>query len=668
MRNKLFNYLETTETLTAVEAMKRIVDWLRPRRKETSDAVIARMDALQQWLREHPDHHAKLSSCLQDWLMGAGYFEVFTSLGVLARRGFSREFFTRLYERLNPLPADDNNIRDALGSIFHDPSDADWVVAIPTESWIDLLSILWNHDREQLKKVRRKVCHEVLYAIEMLSIWVAAEELNVEIQRLDPHVAKRDSAFVAQQRELSAFVRLYAQWLDDEIEFYEDDHARVLLSQCEEGLQKLRKRMVSRGSSLDLTLLLERLNQTLQRIELLLDTLTVRQREAFNEKAIVLFKQLVVASTQRHSLAGLWRQNSKLLARSVTENASHHGEHYVTSDRRDYLAMLASAAGGGFIIAFMALVKIHIIGQNHGPFTESLLSSLNYALGFVLIHIVGCTVATKQPAMTAAHFANAVEEERGRANPTKLAELLVRVSRSQFIAIAGNVALAMSVAYLVVLGYNHWLGQAPLDSDSADYLLYKLDITASPALFHAGIAGIWLFVSGLVSGYFDNRAARIELAARLGHHPWLRPFLPAAWRQRLAVYISDNYGALIGNFTFGCMLGMTGYVGYLVGLPLDIRHVAFSSADLGYASGVLALDSRQWLYYGACVLLIAAINLWVSFSLALWTALRSRGARISSLPKLATAVWRQVRSAPLSLLLPPRSQEEDDEEEKDESH
>ena len=38
----------------------------------------------------------------------------------------------------------------------------------------------------------------------------------------------------------------------------------------------------------------------------------------------------------------------------------------------------------------------------------------------------------------------------------------------------------------------------------------------------------------------------------------------------------------------GCMLGSTPLVGHLIGLPLDIRHVAFASANLGFGLGALA--------------------------------------------------------------------------------
>ena len=53
------------------------------------------------------------------------------------------------------------------------------------------------------------------------------------------------------------------------------------------------------------------------------------------------------------------------------------------------------------------------------------------------------TVATKQPAMTAARFAEAVEKTpQGKTVNMKLAQLLVDVFRSQSIAVLGNVLIA----------------------------------------------------------------------------------------------------------------------------------------------------------------------------------------------------------------------------------
>lgn len=655
MTQSLLEVLFHQQEFDPVPTLRTIVAWLRPRDVTDTDAVVARMTELQQFLHNNADVQQRLSQALQQWLDNAQYFHALTSLGVPSRRGFRRELFDRLYDRFNPAPPDDANIRDVLAQVFDHNDDAEWVAAIDDELWVTLLDSLWHYEGEAQRKARRRGVGEVLYAIEMLSIWAAAEELEAEIVRVDPKVVERDSAFVAQQRELFHFVRQFERYLDEDAEYYDDAHAQVMLEQCWDGLEKVRRRMVVKGSSFSLTHLLERLDQTLQRIALLLNTVTPGDREGRNNAAVQLFKGLVRASCKRHSLVELWRQNSQMLARSVTQNASHHGEHYVTSDRKEYWHMLASASGGGVIIALMALIKMQIVAQGFGAFTTSLLASLNYGLGFVLIHLVGCTVATKQPAMTAAHFANAVERDANhRADPAQLADLLIRVGRSQFIAILGNMGLAMSVAFLLAWGWAQWQEAALISQDDAHYLLHKLDPLGSLALAHAAIAGVWLFLSGLIAGFFDNRAARLDLAGRLRTHPLIRGWLPLSVRERLAVWFGNNYGAVISNLSFGFLLGMTGYFGYLLGLPLDIRHVAFSSAELGYASAVTLPVVEEFLRLMVFVLLIGGVNLWVSFSLALWVALRSRGVRILQPGKLLSAAGKQLRSHPLSVVFPPR--------------
>ena len=58
------------------------------------------------------------------------------------------------------------------------------------------------------------------------------------------------------------------------------------------------------------------------------------------------------------------------------------------------------------------------------------------------------------------------------------------------------------------------------------------------------------------------------------------------------------------------MLGFTPIVGQLVGLPLDIRHVAFASANLGYGLvGVqFAVPAATILVSVAGVLLVGLVN------------------------------------------------------------
>jgi site-specific recombinase len=218
------------------------------------------------------------------------------------------------------------------------------------------------------------------------------------------------------------------------------------------------------------------------------------------------------------------------------------------------------------------------------------------------------------------------------------------------------VGVALPVALLLGWLYRHGYGAPVLDDGGAAYQLDGLRPFAGLALLYAAIARVWLFVSGLIAGYFDNRAARLELGARLRGHPVLARLLSEPRRERLGAYLETNYGALAGNFLFGVLLGVTGYVGYLAGLPLDVRHVAFSSANRGYVA------SRQdgwgpWLVGYLGYVLFGMVNLWVSFGLALSVALRARGARLGGLAQLLRSYVGEVLRRPRDLLWTPTDPE-----------
>jgi len=642
------------ETLDAVDTLTQLVDWLRPDDPEHIAPVIARIEELAMALESRSSVRHALSGRVQGQLLDSRHLPLYTEIGLFSRRGFFRELGTRIYERLNPAPADRRNLKHVLTIVFHRLDDPEWVTAVPDDAWLRLFDLLIDIS-EGREKALRRAREEALYALETLSTWIAAEELEPELLRLDPRICERNSAFVAQQRELAVYVREYLEWTQDsERPFHDDEHARVLLEQVAEQISLFRKRAVKRGTSIGLTYLLERLDQTLERIENLLDLLDPDDAEKRRSTGVRLFKQMVVNNARRHSLRALWQENVKLLSRSVTENASHTGEHYITRNRTEYLQMLWSGAGAGLIIAFMALIKLEVVELGLSRGLETLLVCLNYGLGFVLIHILHFTVATKQPAMTAARFAAAVEQgDRGMANLKKLADLMIDVGRSQFVAVLGNVLVALPVAILVGWAYLELWHTPVLDAEAANYQLKQLSPITGLALFHAAIAGLWLFVSGLIAGFFDNRCAYLDLPGRLREHPLLRRIIPTGLRERIADYIDGNYGALAGNFFFGVLLGVTGYIGYLLSLPLDIRHIAFSSANLGY---VVAGGMPGWgdmTLYFIFVLLIGAMNLWVSFALAFWVALKARGARIGSVSRLLRVYFLRIAERPRELLLPP---------------
>jgi site-specific recombinase len=275
----------------------------------------------------------------------------------------------------------------------------------------------------------------------------------------------------------------------------------------------------------------------------------------------------------------------------------------------------------------------------------------------MLVHILHWTIATKQPAMTAQRIAAGLSSRDGqRIDFDSMAELVNKVFRTQVVAVLGNVAVAFPTAFLIAIAVQQMTGQHLVTPDKAHHLLQDIDPFASPALFYAAIAGVWLFVAGLISGYYDNKALYTRMSQRVCQLRWLGRLLGVERRTRVARYVEDNLGGLMGNFFFGILLGTTGTVGYLLGLPLDIRHVTFSTAN--FATALVSLDYQiTWAEAANAALgvaLIGAVNLLVSFSLALSVALRARKIHLTRSVLLLRALGRRFLHAPLDFFIGPK--------------
>jgi site-specific recombinase len=105
------------------------------------------------------------------------------------------------------------------------------------------------------------------------------------------------------------------------------------------------------------------------------------------------------------------------------------------------------------------------------------------------------------------------------------------------------------------------------------------------------------------------------------------------------------------------MLASLAPLGDFLGLPLDVRHVTLSSAN--FALALTSLDFHiGWLLLFetlAGIALVGFTNLSVSFALALWVALKARGADISACQGLAALLLERLRKEPARFFVPPRA-------------
>ena len=643
-----------------LELVRRLIAVIRPQGSRDTRAV-PRWGQVLDRLEADGELCAAFRQHIVHFIAGRQLVTFFTDSGILPGTGFFSEWWRILWDRVLPEVPDERRLKDCLHIVFDRPDDWRWHEQIGTEysrrfwNLVAPQSELQAHDW-------RVIIEQMLDAVMLLAQRVGGLGVEGELMRASPDFEGNLPRFVALSAESHRFVEaLRARLGDPALAGDDGGHLLVLSDQCRETLRRIRKRAQTVGTSLHLSYLLTRSEQSLVRLEELVAILVAAQNPGAKAQAIPAWAEFArdafLAENRRNSLGHYLDQLSGLLAVRVTENAARSGEHYICETGSDYRHMWRSAAGAGVLIGGMALLKIFAAGLHAPLFVEAFLFSMIYGLGFVLIFLFGMTVATKQPAMTAQTLAGLLGDVRAtrQAEMERLVDVVAAVSRSQLAAIAGNVMLALPIAIGLGIALGNLTGQPVIGLDKGAHLLADLD-PLSWALPHAAIAGFYLFLSGLITGYFDNQAAYGNIGERIGRLRWLRSLAGRERAARIGAYIQDHLGGIMGNFLFGCMLGSTGVLGTILGLPLDIRHIAFSSANLGYAligfQFELPLKAIAWAALG--VGLIGLTNLTVSFALALRTALRARGVQFEHWGMLLGAIWRRFRAQPRSFLLPPR--------------
>ncbi|MGC3964725.1 MAG: site-specific recombinase [Rhodocyclaceae bacterium] len=638
-----------------------LVAWLRPSRGERIEAVNARLGSVLQVLRGRPDLAGGLRDYVSMQLAQRRHRFLYAGSGILGNTGFFTELRHRLSDRVLPPALDARFLGDMLEEIFTEPNDSEWLSRIDDHLWDELVNLLGFGSEDALSAGQKHAANEMLDAVRILACRLAALGLEPDLVRYHAPLAQYESPFLALQREIDALLEpIQAAIASGDPQAWPDlSHANVLVEQCADALDRIRRQSRESGAAVKLSWHLTRAEQMIERGTLLMSLLRPGEDVARRTRARDFFLMLVRNECRRNSVGDLVGNLFQLLALQVTEHASKTGEHYVTRDRGEFWQMFRAAAGAGFIVAFMALIKVFIGNLHLAPIWEAVCFSLNYGLGFVFIHVLGFTVATKQPAMTAATLAVALDPRQaqgGRSPMQELTELIVQVVRSQFIAIVGNVIVALAISLLVALAWSRMFGSPPVGTEKAEHLLHDLHPWRSLSLFHAAIAGCCLFLSGLISGYYDNKAIYNRVPERLLRVRGLRSLLGEERLAKLADYVEHNLGALAGNFLFGCMLGSMGTIGFLLGLPLDIRHVTFAAANFAYGADAtgFAIGWREAVVLGAGVVLIAAVNLAVSFTLALRVALKSRGVRFAERRRLLGLLLARFRERPRDFFWPPR--------------
>jgi site-specific recombinase len=641
------------EASTDRELLMNLAALLRPKKLKFGYESSIKLEQLTEWLQSQPQQRYRLRKAITNSIGAANMQYIFSESGLLTSSGFFAEFQQKLVSKLLPSLLPDNDLRITIREIFHDSNDYKWLNMIQVSAWFQFFKTMkLNVHFENALQFK-----QLLHAAEILSYRIAALGLDHRITSKAGKILQPHNAFVDQNKEWLRY-RLLAD-NGDSPEGQAHSYSRMLqwIDMALRQIKEFRKQKREKGTSLQQTYLTERLEQHLLRLQTLI-TIIDPSIEVNPQQYTNYFKEVVENENTHNKLWVFLSRNFSFLAYQIAEHGSRTGEKYITNNFKEYRQFIWSAAIGGFIISLAAFIKVELTNLHLPYFWASFCYGLNYAIAFSVIHFLGGTIATKQPALTASTIATALDNTNPKSPSLhNLALMNAKVIRSQLASLFGNLVIVLPLTIFIAWGIHQLTGDLliPVKEIPATLDTVRPHFTN---IWFAAIAGVLLFLSGIVSGYFDNMVIYGNIPKRLLHHRGLRQLLGEKLLTRIAAYIDKNLGAIMGNVLLGFGLGFMIFFGKIFGFPLDIRHVTISTGFYGfawYSSGFsFGWDIIAWCFTGLAI--IAFTNLLVSFSLALYTALKSRGVASKQLLPLARLTIKYFFTHPLDFILPPKKE------------
>jgi site-specific recombinase len=667
----------------------RLVEWLRHGQSEAGSGdtprPVLRLKHVLNMLDRNPEPRARIQALLARFWRETDMAALFADFGFTARRDLSGEVGARLALRLLPGTPDTDDLAALFQLLFTEDADAQWLAAID-EDTLARLAALMSAARTGLADsgatgaplpAPDAAADPAVGSVDdwhapllQAMTWLVSA---IRAAAFAPLLRRRMSADLLADRPFEQLVRA-SESLTDALQAAPSppqhaaisQHAtylRALLQRCRAAADSVQAHLEEHGVSVNIVFEVDQLLGRIARLEAVLDLLLSEQPQRALQDLLV---ELVKVSRQRRSLGALFSRQYSLLARKVAERHAETGEHYITRTWPEYNTMLRNAAGGGAVLAGTTFAKFAVLALGLAPFWAGVGAGLNYAISFLIVHLLHWTVATKQPAMTAPAMAAKLAllhhpaggGAPGPADDSAAVEGFVdevtHLVRSQMAGIVGNLALVIPVV-LAVQGLAWWLWGRPLvSSQDALYVLHAITLLG-PTAFFAAFTGVLLFGSSLVAGWVENWFVYHRLDSALACNPGIVARLGATRAARWSAWWRANISGLAANVSLGAMLGVVPVLLAFLGLHIEVRHVTLSTGQLAAAVGTLGwqtVTTREFWWCVAGLGVTGVLNLGVSFALALGVAMRSRGITLVDRRRLNSALWRRLRRAPRSFLLP----------------
>ncbi|RNA62041.1 recombinase [Chryseobacterium nematophagum] len=608
------------------------------------------------FLKNNPDSSQNFKYYIHNIFRGRSFNLSLTEANILSENAFFPEFKKRVLNTVLPPVENEKTVWYMIDNVsFRPKKDLGYLHNLPENEVNEFFQMLDIADFI----VKPDVKKEIIFSMNILSWRVTGMAMEVEVVRMAPEYRNFDNPFLALQNELEAL----AEELENnpELQLHSKDsrykQIKIYIEQCLEFVNIAFKNSSKYGISGKINQSLLKIRQQIQRIYDIIQLLVIDQKEDVLINSKLLVYNVLNYKSRKNNISELINDSTRLISHLITNHTAEAGVHYITSTRKEYMTMFYKASGGGIIVGALCVLKM-LYGYIPGSdFSHAFLYSMNYAMGFIMIYLMGFTLATKQPAMTAATMTKVLADEgNNKSNNAEFAHLVSKLFRSQFIAFVGNVLLSFPIALIIIYGLDVFFSQN-LAVDRSDKLLKDLDPFKSKAILHASIAGFYLFISGIISGNIGNNSVFYHIPERIAKNLSIRNFFGKKFAKSLSKYYAKNWPGIVSNFWFGVFLGATAPIGFFLGLDLDIRHITFAAGNfaIGLYGKDFSVDSYTFWISFITVFLIGFFNFLVSFSLSMFLAFRSRKLNSDQVSEIYKEIFKYFFRHPFRFFLPIRS-------------
>ena len=643
----LKKYFSEPYTLGSVQPMRELFQSLKQTNFEVFLAYLKNNEEIKNNFRDY----------LFILFSNKSFAKALTDANILSENAFFPELKKRISYKFLPPVEDEHTISYIISKVLFNPkSDSDYIKNIKPEDGSEFFKLMEIEKISTLPKVKK----ELLISANILALRSVGNALEAGITKMVPEYKNFDNPFVALQSELDSLICRFKKDKDLQIDSKDVDYKqiKIYLQQCLDFVDKAFKNACKFGISSKINQSLLKIRQQLKRIQDIIPILVVDNEEDILINSKNLVSNTLKYNSHRNNVRELIDDSTRLISHLITSHTAETGTHYIATSSKEYLKMFWKASGGGIIVGFLCIFKMMMSYSHGSEFSHAVLYSLNYAFGFIIIYLLGFTLATKQPAMTAATMAKVLSDESSsEKNYKEFANLVAKLSRTQFIAFVGNVLWSFPVALAIIYGMD-WFLEKNFAVAKADKLLKDLNPIESKAILHACIAGFFLFISGIISGNISNSSIFNQIPERISQSPFLNQVIGAKNSKKLSDFYTKHWAGIISNFWFGIFLGVIAPLGVFLGLDLDIRHITFSAGNFAlalYGKG-FDIDTYTFVISLVTIFLIGAFNFIVSFGLSMLLAFRSRKVNFGELTIIYKTILKYFIKNPLRFFIPLKSE------------